>query len=46
MGLPDGHPEKEGVEVDLASLVAELRKRLDAKQSSATLSEQLQGTVI
>lgn len=46
MGLPEGHPEKEGVEVELASLVTELQKRLDAKQSTATLSEQLQGTVI
>lgn len=31
MGLPDGHPEKEGVLVDLASLVDELKPRIAKK---------------
>ena len=30
MGLPEGHPEKEGVMVDLKDLVAELQTRLQA----------------
>jgi histidyl-tRNA synthetase len=28
LGLPEGHPEKEGVRVDLASMVPEIKKRL------------------
>ena len=32
MGLPDGHPEKEGVLIDLGSLVDELKTRLAKKQ--------------
>jgi histidyl-tRNA synthetase len=31
MGLPDGHPEKEGVLVDLKDLVPEVRVRLQQK---------------
>ncbi|KAJ5898971.1 Histidine-tRNA ligase/ATP phosphoribosyltransferase regulatory subunit [Penicillium taxi] len=48
MGLPEGHPEKDGVEVELASLVPELQKRLDQKKSGsvASLAEQLQGTKV
>ncbi|KAJ5086760.1 hypothetical protein NUU61_008067 [Penicillium alfredii] len=44
MGLPDGHPEKEGVEVPLASLVSELQSRLARKQAGAvsSLAEQFQ----
>lgn len=30
MGLPDGHPEKNGVDVKLADLVGEVRSRLDS----------------
>lgn len=46
MGLPDGHPEKEGVEVELSSLVPELQTRLAKKQQGAvsSLAQQLQGT--
>ena len=29
MGLPDGHPEKDGVLVDISDLVAEIKKRLE-----------------
>ena len=32
MGLPEGHPEKEGVLIDLGSLVDEVRARLAGKQ--------------
>lgn len=32
MGLPDGHPEKEGVLIDLATLVDEVRGRIAKKQ--------------
>jgi histidyl-tRNA synthetase len=39
MGLPDGHAEKEGVQVKREELVAELKKRL--KDSEKTLSETL-----
>lgn len=31
MGLPDGHPEKEGVLIDLGSLVNEVRVRIAGK---------------
>ena len=31
MGLPEDHPEKNGVEVDSANLPAEVKKRLAAK---------------
>ncbi|KAJ5172990.1 histidine--tRNA ligase mitochondrial [Penicillium capsulatum] len=48
MGLEKGHPEKEGVEVELASLVPELQSRLAKKQSGEveTLAEQLQGAQV
>lgn len=35
MGLPEGHPEKEGVLVDLASLVDELKARIAKKDKHA-----------
>lgn len=31
MGLPDGHPDKDGVNVDLSNLVSEVRSRIQAK---------------
>ncbi|KAJ5440736.1 Histidine-tRNA ligase/ATP phosphoribosyltransferase regulatory subunit [Penicillium cf. griseofulvum] len=48
MGLPEGHPEKEGVEVDITSLVSELQTRLAKKQQGAvySLAAQLQGTSV
>ncbi|KAF7713916.1 Histidine--tRNA ligase, mitochondrial [Penicillium ucsense] len=44
MGLDKDHPEKEGVEVDLANLIPEVQARLAKKQegSVANLSQQLQ----
>jgi histidyl-tRNA synthetase len=48
MGLPEGHAEKEGVEVEIASLVAELQTRLAQKQHGvvSSLAQQLQGTTV
>ncbi|CAG8242620.1 unnamed protein product [Penicillium salamii] len=48
MGLPDGHPEKEGVEVTLDTLVTELQARLAKKQDGVitSLAQQLQGTAV
>lgn len=48
MGLPDGHPEKEGVEVTLETLVTELQARLAKKQDGVvtSLAQQLQGTTV
>jgi histidyl-tRNA synthetase len=33
MGLPEGHPEKEGVSVDITNLVAEIKLRIDRKSN-------------
>ncbi|KAJ6189658.1 hypothetical protein N7519_004566 [Penicillium mononematosum] len=48
MGLLEGHPEKEGVEVEIASLVPELQTRLAKKQQGviSSLAQQLQGTSV
>ena len=48
MVLQPGHPEKEGVEVELDSIVPELQSRLAKKQSGEveTLAQQLQGTQV
>ncbi|KAJ6051146.1 uncharacterized protein N7446_005777 [Penicillium canescens] len=48
MGLPEGHPEKEGVEVTLDSLVSELKTRLSKKSDGAvtSLAQQLQGASV
>jgi len=48
MGLSDGHPEKEGVEVSLDSVVSELQARLAKKQDGvvSSLAQQLQGTSV
>ena len=35
LGLPEGHPEKDGVAVPLADLVSEMRKRLGRPASGA-----------
>lgn len=33
MGLPEGHAEKNGVDVELAELVEEIKKRISAKKA-------------
>ncbi|KAI9755947.1 MAG: hypothetical protein M4579_004078 [Chaenotheca gracillima] len=38
LGLPDGHPEKEGILVAVADLVAEIRTRLRAREGQETLA--------
>ena len=43
MGLPEGHPEKDGVLVDLQDLVPEVKKRLNATSASAAIPEVLEG---
>ncbi|KAH9815665.1 histidyl-tRNA synthetase [Teratosphaeria destructans] len=37
MGLPEGHPEKDGVLVDLATLEVEVKKRIEGAKSKASL---------
>lgn len=48
MGLDKDHPEKEGVEVELASLIPELQARLAKKLggSVVSLAQQLQGVQV
>lgn len=41
MGLPEGHPEKEGVEIQKADLVAEVRRRLDAYNGAEEAAAQV-----
>lgn len=40
MGLPDGHPEKNGVEVKIDDLVAEMKKRIVASVEAEELAKQ------
>jgi histidyl-tRNA synthetase len=42
-GLREGHPEKEGVLVDLANVVAEIRQRIDRKANLDGLVQQADG---
>lgn len=48
MGLEEGHPEKEGVLVDLVSLVTEVKSRLARKSGGSVegLTKELQGTIV
>lgn len=43
MGLREGHPEKEGVLVDLKELVPEIRKRLERKAAIDSLVKEAEG---
>ena len=43
MGLQDGHPEKEGVLVDLSDLVPEVRKRLRRKAELDAMTQHAEG---
>ena len=43
MGLPEGHPEKDGVLVDLSQLVPEVQKRLRAKADEEGVSNGVEG---
>ena len=42
MGLPEGHPEKDGVLVNLQDLVAEVKKRLNATMANEGIPEVLE----
>ncbi|OQE24622.1 hypothetical protein PENSTE_c007G01538 [Penicillium steckii] len=46
--LPDGHPEKDGIDIELDSLIPALKTRLELKQSSSvsSLAQQLQGAQV
>ncbi|XHG01422.1 Cytoplasmic and mitochondrial histidine tRNA synthetase [Aspergillus wentii] len=48
MGLPDGHPEKEGVLVELTTLADEVKSRLAKKQTVdvAAVTQQLEGVEV
>jgi histidyl-tRNA synthetase len=43
MGLQDGHPEKEGVLVDLKDLVSEVKRRLQRKATIDAITTQAEG---
>lgn len=43
MGLRDGHPEKEGVLVNLDDLVAEVRQRIKRKSTLDQLAQEAAG---
>jgi histidyl-tRNA synthetase len=43
MGLRDGHPEKEGVLVNLSDLVAEVRQRIGRKAELDRMTTQAEG---
>lgn len=43
MGLKDGHPEKEGVLVELADIAAEVRHRLQRKAALDRITQQAEG---
>lgn len=43
MGLRDGHPEKDGVLVDLADIVPEIRQRLKRKANLDQLAQEAEG---
>ncbi len=43
MGLRDGHPEKDGVLVDLADIVPEIRQRLRRKANLDQLAQEAEG---
>lgn len=43
LGLPEGHPQKDGELVDMASLVPEVQKRLSRKRELDGLARQAEG---
>ena len=43
MGLPDDHPEKEGVLVELSSIAQDVKQRLERKQKLDRVTEQAEG---
>jgi histidyl-tRNA synthetase len=46
MGLPEGHPEKDGVLVDIKDLTAEVKRKLEMKaETSGQLADLVGSTV-
>lgn len=43
MGLQEGHPEKEGILVDLKDMVKEVKTRLQRKRELDSLTQQAEG---
>jgi histidyl-tRNA synthetase len=43
MGLQEGHPEKEGILVDLKDMVAEVKVRLERKKQLDQVTSQAEG---
>lgn len=43
LGLPEGHPQKDGELVDMASLVPEVQKRLSRKRELDDIARQAEG---
>ena len=43
MGLPDGHPEKDGVLIDMADLESQVKARIGRKGTSAALVDDVNG---
>ena len=46
MGLPEGHPEKDGVVIERANLIEEVRSRLQARQTGSGLEKATNGLSI
>jgi histidyl-tRNA synthetase len=46
MGLPEGHPEKDGVLVDIKDLTAEIKQRLATKAETAGQLADLVGSTV
>jgi histidyl-tRNA synthetase len=46
MGLPEGHPEKDGVLVDIKDLTTEIKKRLAMKAATTGQLADLVGSVV
>lgn len=43
MGLPDGHPEKDGVVVEISNLVDEVKRRIANQTDVGALTEKVEG---
>lgn len=43
MGLPEGHPEKEGIIVSLDEMCAEVKTRLQRKKDIDAVAQQAEG---
>lgn len=46
LGLPEGHPEKNGVDVELGRLVEEIKRRIEEKREMGGVVEGVEGVVL